>query len=224
MQVVHQLRISGTQINPWKKEGQDTFNPALIEFTVSAVDINEPTRGLSTRTFSYTISPGEGTEPTVSGREHNYQTLVDKFVNDLCNYFPGFNNDGSNSMIIRESREGNKAYVDLAVNVTTTASAQKHFQIVLSSFELAGYDTVGKDNKVISLGLTSSSTVSEWNSDIFYKTMTISKGSLGTIVTNPQTMWFNTTINHLMMLDGQGRIYDCTTGSKFTFAPNYQQS
>ena len=224
IQVVHQLRINGTQINPWKREGQDTFKPALIEFTVSAVDINEPTRGLSTRTFSYTISPGEGTEPTVSEREHNYQTLVDKFANDLCNYFPAFRNGGSNSMIIRESREGNKAYVDLAVNVTSTASASKHFQIVLSSFELAGYDTVGKDNKVISLGLTSSSTESEWNSDIFYKTMTISKGSFGTIVTNPQTMWFNTTINHLMILDGQGRIYDCTTGSKFTFAPNYQQS
>lgn len=223
VQVVNQLRINGTQINPWKKEGQDTFNPALIEFTVSVVDINETTRGLSTNTFSYIISPGEGTEPTESGREHNYQTLVDKFVNDLCNYFPGFSNGGSNSMIIRESREGDRAYVDLAINVTTTASAQKHFQIVLSSFELAGYDTVGKDNKVISLGLTSSSTESEWNSDIFYKTMTISKGSLGTIVTNPQTMWFNTTINHLMMLDGQGRIYDCTTGSKFTFAPNYQE-
>ena len=224
IQVVHQLRISGTQINPWKREGQDTFKPALIEFTVSAVDINEPTRGLSTRTFSYIISPGEGTEPTVSEREHNYQTLVDKFANDLCNYFPAFSNGGSNSMIIRESREGDRAYVDLAVNVTSTTSASKHFQIVLSSFELAGYDTVGKDNKVISLGLTSSSTESEWNSDIFYKTMTISKGSLGTIVTNPQTMWFNTTINHLMILDGQGRIYDCTTGSKFTFAPNYQQS
>ena len=224
VQVVNQLRISGTQINPWKREGQDTFKPALIEFAVAAVDINEPTRGLSKRTFSYIISPGEGTEPTVSEREHNYQTLVDKFANDLCNYFPAFSNGGSNSMIIRESREGNKAYVDLAVNVISTPSAQKHFQIVLSSFELAGYDTVGKDNKVISLGLTSSSTESEWNSDIFYKTMIISKGSLGTIVTNPQTMWFNTTINHLMMLDGQGRIYDCTTGSKFTFAPNYQQS
>lgn len=37
-------------------------------------------------------------------------------------------------------------------------------------------------------------------------------------------MWFNTTINHLMILDGQGRIYDCTTGSKFAFDPNYQQS
>lgn len=224
VQVVNQLRIGGTQINPWKKEGQDTFNPALIEFTVAVVDINESTRSQSKHTFSYIISPGEGTEPTVSGREHNYQTLVDKFVNDLCNYFPGFSNGGSNSMIIRESREGDRAYVDLAINVTTTASAQKHFQIVLSSFELAGYDTVVKDNKVISLGLTSDSTEPEWNSDIFYKTISISKGSFGTIVTNPQTMWFNTTINHLMILDGQGRIYDCTTGSKFTFAPNYQQS
>lgn len=224
IQVVNQLRISGTQINPWKKEGQDTFNPALIEFTVAVVDINETTRGLSKHTFSYIISPGEGTEPTVSERVHDYQTLVDKFVNDLCNYFPAFSNGGSNSMIIRESREGDRAYVDLAVNVISIPSASKHFQIVLSSFELAGYDTVGKDNKVISLGLTSSSTESEWNSDIFYKTISMSKGSLGTIVTNPQTMWFNTTINHLMMLDGQGRIYDCTTGSKFTFAPNYQQS
>lgn len=224
IQVVNQLRISGTQINPWKKEGQDTFNPALIEFTVAVVDINETTRSLNKRTFSYIISPGEGTDPVVSERVHDYQTLVDKFVNDLCNYFPAFSNGGSNSMIIRESREGDRAYVDLAVNVTSTPSTSKHFQIVLSSFELAGYDTVGKDNKVISLGLTSSSTESEWNSDIFYKTMSISKGSLGTIVTNPQTMWFNTTINHLMMLDGQGRIYDCTTGSKFTFAPNYQQS
>lgn len=224
VQVVNQLRISGERINPWKIEGQDTFNPALIEFTVAVVDINESTRSQSKHTFSYIISPGEGTEPTVSGREHNYQTLVDKFVNDLCNYFPGFSNGGSNSMIIRESREGDRAYVDLAVNVTSTPSASKHFQIVLSSFELAGYDTVGKDNKVISLGLTTSSTESEWNSDIFYKTISISKGSFGTIVTNPQTMWFNTTINHLMILDGQGRIYDCTTGSKFTFAPNYQQS
>lgn len=224
IQVVNQLRISGTQINPWKKEGQDTFNPALIEFTVAVTDINETTRGQSKHTFSYTISPGEGTEPIVSERVHDYQTLVDKFANDLCNYFPAFSNGGSNSMIIRESREGDRAYVDLAVNVTSIPSAQKHFQIVLSSFELAGYDTVGKDNKVISLGLTSSSTESEWNSDIFYKTMSISKGSLGTIVTNPQTTWFNTTINHLMMLDGQGRIYDCTTGSKFTFAPNYQGS
>lgn len=224
IQVVHQLRISGTQINPWKKEGQDTFNPALIEFTVEAVDINESTRGLNTRTFSYIISPGEGTEPTVSEREHNYQTLVDKFANDLCNYYPAFRNGGSNSMIIRESREGDRAYVDLAVNVISTPSGSKHFQIVLSQFELAGYDTVGKDNKVISLGLTSSSTESEWNSDIFYKTISMSKGSLGTIVTNPQTIWFNTTINRLMMLDGQGRIYDCTTGNKFTFTPNYQQS
>lgn len=224
IQVVNQLRISGTQINPWKKEGQDTFNPALIEFTAVTVDINSQTRGLNIRTFSYTISPGEGTEPTVSEREHNYQTLVDKFVNDLCNYYPGFSNGGSNSMIIRESREGDRAYVDLAINVISTPSAQKHFQIVLSSFELAGYDTVGKDNKVISLGLTSSSTESEWNSDIFYKTISISKGSFGTIVTNPQTIWFNTTIKHLMILDGQGRIYDCATGSKFSFAPNYQQS
>ena len=224
IQVVNQLRISGTQINPWKKEGQDTFNPALIEFTVAVVDITETTRSQGKHTFSYIISPGEGTEPTVSEREHNYQTLVDKFANDLCNYFPAFSNGGSNSMIIRESREGDRAYVDLAVNVISTPSSSRHFQIVLSSFELAGYDTVGKDNKVISLGLTSSSTESEWNSDIFYKTMIISKGNLGTIVTNPQTMWFNTTINHLMMLDGQGRIYDCTTGSKFTFAPNYQQS
>lgn len=224
IQVVNQLRISGTRINPWKKEGQDTFNPALIEFTVAVVDINESTRSQSKHTFSYTISPGEGTEPTVSEREHNYQTLVDKFANDLCNYFPAFSNGGSNSMIIRESREGDRAYVDLAVNVTSTPSASKHFQIVLSSFELAGYDTVVKDNKVISLGLTSNSTESEWNSDIFYKTVSISKGSFGTIVTNPQTMWFNTTINHLMILDGQGRIYDCTTGSKFAFAPNYQQS
>lgn len=224
VQVVNQLRISGERINPWKIEGQDTFNPALIEFTVAVVDINESTRSQSKHTFSYIISPGEGTEPTVSEREHNYQTLVDKFANDLCNYFPAFSNGGSNSMIIRESREGDRAYVDLAVNVTSTPSASKHFQIVLSSFELAGYDTVGKDNKVISLGLTSSSTESEWNSDIFYKTVSISKGSFGTIVTNPQTMWFNTTINHLMILDGQGRIYDCTTGNKFTFAPNYQQS
>lgn len=221
IQVTNQLRISGERINPWKIEGQDTFNPALIEFTVGVVDINSSTRGLSTRTFSYIISPGEGTEPTVSEREHNYQTLVDKFANDLCNYFPSFRNGGSNSMIIRESREGDRAYVDLAVNVISTTAGSEHFQIVLSSFELAGYDTVGKDNEVISLWLTSSSTESEWNSDIFYKTMSISKGSLGTIVTNPQTMWFNTTINHLMILDGQGRIYDCTTGSKFTFAPNY---
>lgn len=223
-QVTNQLRISGTQINPWQKEGQNTFNPALIEFTVGVVDINSSTRVLNKHTFSYTISPGEGTAPTVSEREYNYQTLIDKFVSDLCNYYPGFSNGGSNSMIIRESREGDRAYVDLAINVTSTSSSSKHFQIVLSSFELAGYDTVVKDNKVISLGLTSDSTESEWNSDIFYKTVSISKGDLGTIVTNPQTMWFNTTINHLMILDGQGRIYDCTTGSKFAFAPNYQQS
>lgn len=223
-QVTNQLRISGTQINPWQKEGQNTFNPALIEFTVGVVDINSSTRVLNKHTFSYTISPGEGTEPTVSEREYNYQTLVDKFVSDLCKYYAGFSNGGSNSMIIRKSREGDIAYVDLAINVTSTSSSSKHYQIVLSSFELAGYDTVVKDNKVISLGLTSSSTESEWNSDIFYKTISMSKGSLGTIVTNPQTMWFNTTINHLMILDGQGRIYDCTTGSKFAFAPNYQQS
>lgn len=224
IQVVNQLRISGERINPWKKEGQDTFNPALIEFTVAVVDINETTRSQSKHTFSYIISPGEGTDPTVSEREYNYQTLIDKFVNDLCEYYAGFSNGGSNSMNIYKSREGDHANVNLAINVTSTSSSSNHYQIVLSSFELAGYDTVGKDNKVISLGLTTSSTESEWNSDIFYKTMSISKGSLGTIVTNPQTMWFNTTINHLMMLDGQGRIYDCTTGNKFTFAPNYQQS
>ena len=224
IQVTNQLRIGGTQINPWQKEGQDTFNPALIEFTVGVVDINSSTRVLNKHTFSYTISPGEGTEPTISEREYNYQTLVDKFVNDLCEYYAGFSNGSSNSMIIRKSREGDRAYVDLAINITSTSSSSNHYQIVLSSFELAGYDTVGKDNKVISLGLTLSSTESEWNSDIFYKTMSISKGDLGTIITNPQTMWFNTTINHLMMLDGQGRIYDCTTGNKFTFAPNYQQS
>ena len=224
VQVVNQLRISGERINPWKIEGQDTFNPALIEFTVGVVDINSSTRVLNKHTFSYTISPGEGTEPTISEREYNYQTLIDKFVSDLCEYYAGFSNGGSNSMNIYKSREGDHANVNLAINVTSTSSSSNHYQIVLSSFELAGYDTVGKDNKVISLGLTLSSTESEWNSDIFYKTMIISKGSLGTIVTNPQTMWFNTTINHLMMLDGQGRIYDCTTGNKFTFAPNYQQS
>ena len=224
IQVTNQLRISGTQINPWQKEGQDTFNPALIEFTVGVVDINSSTRVLNKHTFSYTISPGEGTEPTISEREYNYQTLVDKFVNDLCEYYAGFSNGSSNSMIIRKSREGDRAYVDLAINITSTSSSSNHYQIVLSSFELAGYDTVVKDNKVISLGLTLSSTESEWNSDIFYKTMSMSKGDLGTIVTNPQTIWFNTTIKHLMILDGQGRIYDCTTGSKFVFAPNYQQS
>ena len=224
IQVTNQLRISGERINPWKIEGQDTFNPALIEFTVGVVDINSSTRVLNKHTFSYTISPGEGTEPTISEREYNYQTLIDKFVSDLCEYYAGFSNGGSNSMNIYKSREGDHANVNLAINVTSTSSSSNHYQIVLSSFELAGYDTVGKDNKVISLGLTTSSTESEWNSDIFYKTMSISKGSLGTIVTNPQTMWFNTTINHLMMLDGQGRIYDCTTGNKFTFAPNYQQS
>lgn len=224
IQVVNQLRISGERINPWKREGQDTFNPALIEFTVGVVDINSSTRVLNKHTFSYTISPGEGTDPTVSEREYNYQTLIDKFVNDLCEYYAGFSNGGSNSMNIYKSREGDYANVNLAINVTSTSSSSNHYQIVLSSFELAGYDTVGKDNKVISLGLTTSSTESEWNSDIFYKTISMSKGSLGTIVTNPQTMWFNTTINHLMMLDGQGRIYDCTTGNKFTFAPNYQQS
>lgn len=224
IQVTNQLRISGERINPWKREGQDTFNPALIEFTVGVVDINSSTRVLNKHTFSYTISPGEGTDPTVSEREYNYQTLIDKFVNDLCEYYAGFSNGGSNSMNIYKSREGDHANVNLAINVTSTSSSSNHYQIVLSSFELAGYDTVVKDNKVISLGLTSSSTESEWNSDIFYKTVSISKGSLGTIVTNPQTMWFNTTINHLMMLDGQGRIYDCTTGNKFTFAPNYQQS
>lgn len=224
IQVTNQLRISGTRINPWQIEGQDTFNPALIEFTVAVVNINSSTRGISKHTFSYTISPGEGTEPIVSEREYNYQTLIDKFVSDLCNYFPGFMNGGSNSMIIRKSREGDSAYVDLAINVTSIPSSSNHFQIVLSSFELAGYDTVTKDNKVISLELTSNSTESEWNSDIFYKTMSISKGDLGTIITNPQTIWFNTTIKHLMILDGQGRIYDCTTGSKFAFAPNYQQS
>lgn len=224
IQVTNQLRISGERINPWKIEGQDTFNPALIEFTVGVVDINSSTRVLNKHTFSYTISPGEGTEPTISEREYNYQTLIDKFVSDLCKYYAGFSNGGSNSMNIYKSREGDHANVNLAINVTGTSSSSNHYQIVLSSFELAGYDTVVKDNKVISLGLTSSSTESEWNSDIFYKTISMSKGSLGTIVTNPQTMWFNTTINHLMMLDGQGRIYDCTTGNKFTFAPNYQQS
>lgn len=224
IQVTNKLRINGTQINPWKIEGQDTFNPALIEFTVGVVDINSSTRVLNKHTFSYTISPGEGTEPTISEREYNYQTLIDKFVSDLCEYYAGFSNGGSNSMNIRKSREGDRANVNLAINVTSTTSSLNHYQIVLSSFELAGYDTMGKDNKVISLELTSNSTESEWNSDIFYKTMSMSKGSLGTIVTNPQTMWFNTTINHLMMLDGQGRIYDCTTGNKFTFAPNYQQS
>lgn len=224
IQVTNQLRINGTQINPWQIEGQDTFNPALIEFTVGVVDINSSTRVLNKHTFSYTISPGEGIEPTVSERQYNYQTLIDKFVSDLCEYYAGFSNGSSNSMIIRKSREGDIAYVDLAINVTSTSSSSKHYQIVLSSFELAGYDTVVKDNKVISLGLTSSSTESEWNSDIFYNTMSISKGDLGTIVTNPQIIWFNTTIKHLMILDGQGRIYDCTTGSKFAFAPNYQQS
>lgn len=224
IQVTNQLRIGGTQINPWQKEGQNTFNPALIEFTVGVVDINSSTRVLNKHTFSYTISPGEGTEPTISEREYNYQTLVDKFVNDLCEYYAGFSNGSSNSMIIRKSREGDRAYVDLAINITSTSSSSNHYQIVLSSFELAGYDTVGKNNKVISLGLTLSSTESEWNSDIFYKTMSMSKGDLGTIITNPQTIWFNTTIKHLMILDGQGRIYDCTTGSKFAFAPNYQQS
>ena len=224
IQVVNQLRISGTQINPWKKEGQDTFNPALIEFTVAVVDINETTRSQSKHTFSYIISPGEGTDPTVSEREYNYQTLIDKFVNDLCEYYAGFSNGGSNSMNIYKSREGDHANVNLAINVTSTSSSSNHYQIILSSFELAGYDTVAKDNKVISLGLTTSSTESEWNSDIFYKTVSMSKGDLGTIITNPQTIWFNTTIKHLMILDGQGRIYDCTTGSKFAFAPNYQQS
>ena len=224
IQVTNQLRINGTQINPWQIEGQNTFNPALIEFTVGVVDINSSTRVLNKHTFSYTISPGEGTEATVSGKEYNYQTLIDKFVSDLCAYYAGFSNGGSNSMIIRESREGDRAYVDLAINVISTSSSSKHYQIILSSFELAGYDTVGKNKKVISLGLTSSSTESQYNSDIFYKTISISKGDLGTIITNPQTMWFNTTINHLMILDGQGRIYDCTTGSKFAFAPNYQQS
>ena len=224
IQVTNQLRINGTQINPWQKEGQNTFNPALIEFTVGVVDINSSTRVLNKHTFSYTISPGEGTEPTVSEREYNYQTLIDKFVSDLCKYYAGFSNGSSNSMIIRKSREGDIAYVDLAINVTSTSSSLNHYQIVLSSFELAGYDTVVKDNKVISLGLTSDSTESELNSDIFYKTLAISKGDLGTIITNPQNIWFNTTIKHLMILDGQGRIYDCTTGSKFAFAPNYQQS
>lgn len=224
IQVVNQLRISGERINPWKKEGQDTFNPALIEFTVGVVDINSSTRVLNKHTFSYTISPGEGTEPTISEREYNYQTLIDKFVSDLCEYYAGFSNGGSNSMNIYKSREGDHANVNLAINVTSTSSSSNHYQIVLSSFELAGYDTVVKDNKVISLGLTTSSTESEWNSDIFYKTMSMSKGDLGTIITNPQTIWFNTTIKHLMILDGQGRIYDCTTGSKFAFAPNYQQS
>ena len=224
IQVTNKLRINGTQINPWQIESQDTFNPALIEFTVGVVDINSSTRVLNKHTFSYTISPGEGTEPTISEREYNYQTLIDKFVSDLCEYYAGFSNGGSNSMNIRKSREGDRANVNLAINVTSTTSSLNHYQIVLSSFELAGYDTVGKNNKVISLELTSNSTESEWNSDIFYKTMSISKGDLGTIITNPQTMWFNTTIKHLMILDGQGRIYDCTTGSKFAFAPNYQQS
>lgn len=224
IQVTNKLRINGTQINPWQIESQDTFNPALIEFTVGVVDINSSTRVLNKHTFSYTISPGEGTEPTINEREYNYQTLIDKFVSDLCEYYAGFSNGGSNSMNIRKSREGDRANVNLAINVTSTTSSSNHYQIVLSSFELAGYDTVGKDNKVISLELTSNSTESEWNSDIFYKTMSISKGDLGTIITNPQTMWFNTTIKHLMILDGQGRIYDCTTGNKFAFAPNYQQS
>ena len=224
IQVTNQLRISGERINPWKIEGQDTFNPALIEFTVGVVDINSSTRVLNKHTFSYTISPGEGTEPTISEREYNYQTLIDKFVSDLCEYYAGFSNGGSNSMNIYKSREGDHANVNLAINVTGTSSSSNHYQIVLSSFELAGYDTVGKDSKVISLGLTTSSTESEWNSDIFYKTISMSKGDLGTIITNPQTIWFNTTIKHLMILDGQGRIYDCTTGSKFAFAPNYQQS
>lgn len=224
IQVTNQLRISGERINPWKIEGQDTFNPALIEFTVGVVDINSSTRVLNKHTFSYTISPGEGTEPTINEREYNYQTLIDKFVSDLCEYYAGFSNGGSNSMNIYKSREGDHANVNLAINVTGTSSSSHHYQIVLSSFELAGYDTVGKDNKVISLGLTTSSTESEWNSDIFYKTISMSKGDLGTIITNPQTIWFNTTIKHLMILDGQGRIYDCTTGSKFAFAPNYQQS
>lgn len=224
IQVTNQLRISGERINPWKIEGQDTFNPALIEFTVGVVDINSSTRVLNKHTFSYTISPGEGTEPTISEREYNYQTLIDKFVSDLCEYYAGFSNGGSNSMNIYKSREGDHANVNLAINVTGTSSSSNHYQIVLSSFELAGYDTVGKNNKVISLGLTTSSTESEWNSDIFYKTISMSKGGLGTIITNPQTIWFNTTIKHLMILDGQGRIYDCTTGSKFAFAPNYQQS
>ena len=224
IQVTNQLRISGERINPWKIEGQDTFNPALIEFTVGVVDINSSTRVLNKHTFSYTISPGEGTEPTISEREYNYQTLIDKFVSDLCEHYAGFSNGGSNSMNIYKSREGDHANVNLAINVTSTSSSSNHYQIVLSSFELAGYDTVGKDSKVISLGLTTSSTESEWNSDIFYKTVSMSKGDLGTIITNPQTIWFNTTIKHLMILDGQGRIYDCTTGSKFAFAPNYQQS
>lgn len=224
IQVIDQLRINGTQINPWQKEGQATFNPALVEFTVGVVDINSSTRALNKHTFSYTISPGEGTEPTVSGREYNYQSLVDKFVSDLCEYYAGFSNGGSNSMIIRKTRDESYANVEFTVNITSTSQSTNHYQIVLSSFELAGYDTTGKDNKVISLALTTSSTMPETRSDIFYKTMSISKGDLGTIVTNPQTMWFNTTINHLMILDGQGRIYDCTTGSKFAFAPNYQQS
>lgn len=224
IQVTNQLRINGTQINPWQTSGQDTFNPALIEFTVGVVDINSSTRALNKHTFSYTISPGEGTEPTVSGREYNYQSLVDKFVSDLCEYYAGFSNGGSNSMIIRKTRDESYANVELAINIASTSQSTNHYQIVLSSFELAGYDTTGKDNKVISLGLTSSSSVPEWNSDIFYNAVYVSKGNLGIMVTNPQTMWFNTTINHLMILDGQGRIYDCTTGNKFTFAPNYQQS
>lgn len=223
-QVTNKLHISGTQINPWQKEGQATFNPALIEFTVGVVDINSATRALNKHTFSYTISPGEGTEPTISGREYNYQQLVDKFVSDLCEYYAGFSNDGSNSMIIRKTRDESYANVELAVNITSISQSTNHYQIVLSSFELAGYDTTRKDNKVISLALTTSSTTPETRSDIFYKTMYISKGDLDTMVTNPQTLWFNTTINHLMILDGQGRIYDCTTGSKFVFAPNYQQS
>ena len=222
IQVTNQLRISGTQINPWQIAGQDTFTPALVEFTVGVVDINSSTRALSKHTFSYVISQGEGTEPTVSGREYNYQSLVDKFVGDLCEYYTGFSNNGSNSMIIRKSRDGSYANVEFAVNVTSTSEGSNHYQIVLSSFELAGYDTVEKDSKVISLKLTSSSSESEWNSDIFYKAIYVSKGNLGTMITNPQTMWFNTTINHLMIFDGQGRIYDCTTGSKFAFAPNYQ--
>ena len=222
IQVINQLRINGTQINPWQKEGQATFDPALIEFTVGVVDINSSTRALNKHTFSYTISPGEGTEPTVSGREYNYQSLVDKFVSDLCEYYAGFSNGGSNSMIIRKTRDESYANVEFTVNITSTSQNTNHYQIVLSSFELAGYDTTGKDNKVISLALTTSSTMPETRSDIFYKTMSISKGDLGTIVTNPQTLWFNTTINHLMILDGQGIIYDCTTGGKFTFAPNYQ--
>lgn len=226
IQVVNKLRVNNTQINPWTVEGdsESTFVPHLIEFTVGVVNINSSTRVLNTHTFSYVISPGEGTEPSISGREYSYQGLIDKFVSDLCELYPSFGGSYTNSMIIRKSREGDHATVEFNVTVDSTTANANHYQIVLSSFEIAGYDTVAKDTKVFSINPTTSSTLSDWNSEILYKTMSISKGDLGTIVTNPQTLWFNTTVNHLMILDGQGRIYDCTTGSKFAFAPNYQQS